>query len=161
MPTVTRSPGTTLMRKRRIRPLSCARTSCPASLCTRYSPPLCTATTVPWMSIRSSLLKRKVLSRYAISVPHRWRRRQVIEFTGEYRVRLQSQCGLASRREQASQCPDGLFDALCQDFVVLAREHQRSAERNAGEARTGHFCLLMKYALKPFEADGNDGDVQP
>src|SRR3954469_22927784 len=55
-PTVTRSPGTTLMRKRRIRPLSWASTSCPASHCTRYSPPLCTATTVPCISMRSSLL---------------------------------------------------------------------------------------------------------
>ena len=48
--------GTTLMRKRRIRPLSWASTSCPASHCTRYSPPLCTATTVPCISMRSSLL---------------------------------------------------------------------------------------------------------
>src|SRR5688572_3472078 len=38
-PTVTRSPGTTLIRKRRIRPLNCASTSCPASHCTRYRPP--------------------------------------------------------------------------------------------------------------------------
>ena len=38
-PTVTRSPGTTLMRKRRIRPLNCASTSCPASHWTRYNPP--------------------------------------------------------------------------------------------------------------------------
>src|ERR1700752_1178127 len=57
-PTVTRSPGTTLIRKRRIRPLSWASTSWPASHCTRYSPPLWTATTVPCISIRSSLLKR-------------------------------------------------------------------------------------------------------
>src|SRR6185436_15741287 len=57
-PTVTRSPGTTLIRKRRIRPLSWASTSWPASHCTRYSPPLWTATTVPCMSIRSSLLNR-------------------------------------------------------------------------------------------------------
>src|SRR4029079_8923212 len=57
-PTVTRSPGTTLMRKRRIRPLSWASTSWPASHCTRYSPPLWTATTVPCMSIKSSLLNQ-------------------------------------------------------------------------------------------------------
>mgnify|MGYP000101826741 CR=1 FL=1 len=34
-PTVTRSPGTTLMRNRRMRPLSWASTSWPASHCTR------------------------------------------------------------------------------------------------------------------------------
>ena len=55
-PTVTRSPGTTLIRNRRIRPLNCASTSWPASHWTRYSPPEWTATTVPCMSIRSSLL---------------------------------------------------------------------------------------------------------
>src|SRR4029450_4965591 len=55
-PTVTRSPGTTLMRKRRILPLNCASTSWPWSHCTRYRPPLWTATTVPCTSIRSSLL---------------------------------------------------------------------------------------------------------
>jgi hypothetical protein len=36
--------------------VSWASTSWPASHCTRYSPPLCTATTVPCISIRSSLL---------------------------------------------------------------------------------------------------------
>lgn len=46
-PTVTRSPGTTLIRNRRIRPLSCASTSWPESTWTRYKPPLCTAETVP------------------------------------------------------------------------------------------------------------------
>src|SRR5687767_12610745 len=60
-PTVTRSPGTTLMRKRRIRPLNCASTSCPASHCTRYNPPEWTATTVPCISIRSSLLNQLIL----------------------------------------------------------------------------------------------------
>src|SRR5215510_5904052 len=61
-PTVTRSPGTTLIRNRRIRPLNCASTSWPASHCTRYRPPECTATTVPCMSIRSSLLNQRILS---------------------------------------------------------------------------------------------------
>ena len=37
-PTVTRSPGTTLIRKRRMRPLNWASTSCPWSHCTRYKP---------------------------------------------------------------------------------------------------------------------------
>jgi len=41
-PTVTRSPGTTLMRNGALRPLSWANTSWPASHCTRYNPPLCT-----------------------------------------------------------------------------------------------------------------------
>ena len=63
-PTVTRSPGTTLIRNRRIRPLNWARTSCPASHCTRYSPPECTATTVPCMSIRSSLLNSSSFAQF-------------------------------------------------------------------------------------------------
>ena len=56
-PTLTRSPGTTLMRNRRILPLSCANTSCPGSACTRYKPPLWTAVTVPCTSMRSSFDK--------------------------------------------------------------------------------------------------------
>src|SRR5258708_39267867 len=77
-PTVTRSPGTTLIRKRRMRPLSWASTSWPASHCTRYRPPLWTATTVPCMSIRSSLLKLlAILSVHQTNiVPHRTRPRQ-------------------------------------------------------------------------------------
>ena len=56
-PTVTRSPGTTLIRNRRILPLNCASTSWPGSHSTRYMPPLCTAVTMPCTSIRSLFAK--------------------------------------------------------------------------------------------------------
>src|SRR5919206_1147963 len=109
-PTVTRSPGTTLMRKRRIRPLNCASTSWPWSHCTRYNPPLCTATTVPCTSIRSSLLKRYPFNQRLCHI------------------------GLVSRKLSGAapppilQCPHGRLDVARQGRVVGPAEVQRRSE---------------------------------
>ena len=53
-PTVTRSPGTTLMRNRRIRPLNWASTSWPLARATRNMVPGSTCVTEPDSSIGSS-----------------------------------------------------------------------------------------------------------
>jgi hypothetical protein len=70
-PTVTWSPGTTLIRNRRILPLSCASTSWPSSHFTRYSPPLCTAVTIPCTSMRSVFAKYAPLREIVSADPKR------------------------------------------------------------------------------------------
>src|ERR1051326_368355 len=134
-PTVTRSPGTTLMRKRRIRPLSWASTSWPASHCTRYNPPQWTATTVPCMSIRSSLLKL-----LAILSVHQT---NIVPYTTH-----KSQ---GSRLEGA----DCVFDLPGECLVIVSGQRQRFAERDTDAAWPRHLPGVMQDFVESFNPDGD------
>src|SRR5204862_6033392 len=146
-PTVTRSPGTTLIRKRRIRPRSWASTSWPASHCTRYNPPLCTATTVPCMSIRSSLLKLLAV----LSV------RQILCHILADLLNVNGDgWGDGWGTGYLSQCANGLLDLARQGFVILACQSQGRSEFHANATRTGHPPAWMEHGVETDEAHGND-----
>src|SRR5205823_2393983 len=137
-PTVTRSPGTTLIRKRRIRPLSWASTSWPASHCTRYKPPLWTATTVPCMSIRSSLLKLLAfLSLVTNIVPH-------------WDERLQS-------RSSTSETAYGVFHLSGEGLVILSAQPHRRSKADSHASRPRHAPRRMQHVFDAFEAHRHDG----
>src|SRR5262245_28047593 len=153
MPTVTRSPGTTLMRNLRIRPLNCANTSWPASTCTRYKPPLCTATTVPCMSIKSSLLIQ-LSNQYAtfwgraaalvgsLADARSWEllasqlhRPRVVRGARSGRAHDGAQC-----RSRCSQCGYRLFDLAREAGVVVAFQTHGPAEGDADAAGVRERC---------------------
>src|SRR5262249_52849351 len=134
-PTVTRSPGTTLIRKRRILPLSWASTSWPASHCTRYNPPLWTATTVPCMSIRSSLLKLLAI----LSV---------------------LQTNIVPYGTGISKRADGVFDPLGERLVVVAGQNQWLYEGDSHRSGLGHLPAVMQDFVEALDSDGDDRHVE-
>src|SRR6187200_1620318 len=144
-PTVTRSPGTTLIRNRRIRPLSWARTSWPASDCTRYSPPLCTATTVPWISIRSSLLKPS----------------HFLSGTTGGRSSAPPKHLVCHIAVEAVQSAHGFLDLLCKRRIVVTAKRQGRAEDHPRAPRGRHAGLLMQHAIEALEPHRHDWQPEP
>ena len=140
-PTVTRSPGTTLIRKRRMRPLNWARTSWPWSHCTRYKPPLWTATTVPCTSIRSSLLNCYPFQ--SKIVPH----------LPPFRKLSSTRLSRTPRCLEACRAGRG--------GVVGAFQAGRRPERDTCGIRARGTSSVVQDAVETLEPDRNDRDAEP